>query len=380
MQERKNIFTVLYRRLKRPGVSGEIAGFVSHMISIGLILGVVWGVDHFYLQNLRSSRGNDAGAAFAAQDQAVSATEYPAIDLPLDEFNNDGESSIRRAFLLHTTFPTRPRQSISTYTVEAGDTIFSIANKFGLKTSSILWANSTELRDDPHNLRIGQKLNILPGDGAYYEWHTGDTLASIAEFYGVQPEVIINSPVNRIKNTNLTENDLEPGMALFIPGGKRDFVTWQVPRIPREDTTAGKVLGSGVCEPTIGGPVGKGSFIWPAKEHQISGYPYAPDANHHGIDIFGNMGDPVFAADAGVSVYSGWNDWGLGNIIVLDHGNGWQTLYAQLGTLKMGCGQKVEQGDIIADMGISGDSQSVQLHFELMNDEFGRVNPSNLLP
>lgn len=380
MQQSNHILTALYRRLKRSGATGEIVGFVSHILSIGLILGVVWGVDHFYMQNLRSSQGNDAGASFTSQGAAVAVMDNPAIDLTVYEIKSDGDSSIRRAPQPHTTFPTRPRQSITLYTVEAGDTLFSIANKFGLKTSSILWANSIELRDDPHNLRVGQTLNILPGDGALYEWHSGDALASVAEFYGVQPADIINSPVNRKKNASLTENDLEPGLPLFIPGGKRDFVTWQVPRIPREDTEAGKVLGVDVCEATIGGPIGKGNFIWPAKEHQISGYPYAPDANHHGIDIFGNSGDPVFAADAGVSVYSGWNDWGLGNILILDHGNGWQTLYAQLGLLKMGCGQKVEQGDPIAEMGMSGDSQSVQLHFELMNDEFGRVNPLNLLP
>jgi murein DD-endopeptidase MepM/ murein hydrolase activator NlpD len=380
MAEKHTIWSILFRRLGRMGVKEEIAGIASHVLSIGLILAVVWGVDHFYLQILRSTQGNDAGAAYAAQDQVSLNEDYPAPELPVIEALADDESSIRRASLPHTSFPTRPRRTITSYTVEEGDHLFSIAEKFSLHASSILWANNTTLRDDPHNLRAGQKLIILAGDGAYYEWHTGDSLASVAEFYGVLPADIINSPANRLHNAPLTENELESGMGLFIPGGKRDFVTWQIPRITRQDTDAAQVLGRGTCAALDSGPIGEGSFVWPTLDHQISGYPFAPQANHYGIDIYGNPGDPVYATDAGVSVYSGWNDWGLGNIIVLDHGNGWQSLYAQLGVLKIGCGQMVNQGDVIAEMGISGNSESVQLHFELMNDEFGRTNPVNLLP
>ena len=380
MAEKSTLWANLFKWLGRKAVMEEITGIASHVLSIGLILGVVWGVDHFYLQFLRSTQDNDVGAASARQNQTSLDEIHPAPEMPVIQVLSDGDSSIRRASLPHTSFPTRARRTITSYTVEEGDHLFSIADKFSLNASSILWANNTTLRDDPHNLRVGQKLIILPGDGAYYEWHAGDSLASVAEFYGVLPADIINSPANRLHNAPLTENELESGMGLFIPAGKRDFVTWQIPRITREDPDAAQVLGRGTCAALDGGPIGEGSFIWPTLDHQISGYPYAPQANHYGIDLYGNQGDPVYAADAGVSVYSGWNDWGLGNIIVLDHGNGWQSLYAQLGTLNMGCGQMVNQGDIIAEMGISGNSENVQMHFELMNDEFGRVNPVNLLP
>lgn len=359
-----------------------IPGLISHAFSIALILAVVWGVDHFYLENIRMIQTSADETVYASEDSVYLVAEEPEIvfDMPAATLQTDDGSTIRRASVPHTTFPTRPRRKIITYTVEASDDLFSIAQKFGLNVSSILWANNSTLRDDPHNLRPGQLLNILPGDGAYYEWHTGDSLSSVAEFYGVLPADIINSPVNRIQNVSITEQDLASGMALYIPGGKRDFVTWQVPRVTRLDPEAAKVLGKATCPAVIGGPVGTGSFQWPAQNRVISGYGYFPDANHFGIDIYGAQGDAVYAADAGVSVYTGWNDWGLGNIILLDHGNGWQSLYAQLGALKMGCGQMVNQGDIIAEMGTSGNSTHVQVHFELMNDEFGRVNPSNLLP
>ncbi len=82
---------------------------------------------------------------------------------------------------------------------------------------------------------------------------------------------------------------------------------------------------------------------------------------------------------SGVVVYAGWNDWGYGYVIVLDHGNGWQTLYAHLSTVNVVCGQSVYQGDVIGAMGSTGNSTGAHLHFEIMHDEYGKVNPHNFL-
>jgi murein DD-endopeptidase MepM/ murein hydrolase activator NlpD len=86
------------------------------------------------------------------------------------------------------------------------------------------------------------------------------------------------------------------------------------------------------------GPIGSEAFVWPTSETFISGYEFSPEVNHWGIDIGGDLGNPIYAADAGVVVYAGWNDWGYGNVIVLDHGNGWQTLYAHLSEVYVNCG------------------------------------------
>ena len=78
-------------------------------------------------------------------------------------------------------------------------------------------------------------------------------------------------------------------------------------------------------------------------------------------------------------VYAGWNDWGYGYVIVLDHGNGWQSLYAHLSAINVGCGQSVYQGGVIGAMGCTGNCTGSHLHFELMNDAYGKVNPLNYL-
>jgi murein DD-endopeptidase MepM/ murein hydrolase activator NlpD len=166
---------------------------------------------------------------------------------------------------------------------------------------------------------------------------------------------------------------------LIVPGGRRDFISWSAPRITRSDPAVASIMGPGACGEIMEGPVGIGAFIWPTVEHYLSGYDYSPETNHHGIDIAGGIGNGIYAADAGVVVYAGWNDWGYGNVIVIDHGNGWQTLYAHLDTLTVGCGLPVNQGDLIGGMGSTGNSSGPHLHFEMLSDEYGKVNPWNFI-
>ena len=78
-------------------------------------------------------------------------------------------------------------------------------------------------------------------------------------------------------------------------------------------------------------------------------------------------------------VYSGWNDWGYGNVVVIDHGNGWQTLYAHLNVIYAGCGASVSQGAVIGGLGSTGRSSGPHLHFEIMNAAGTRVNPHSFV-
>jgi murein DD-endopeptidase MepM/ murein hydrolase activator NlpD len=125
--------------------------------------------------------------------------------------------------------------------------------------------------------------------------------------------------------------------------------------------------------------MGSLTFIWPTTERYLSGYDYSPETNHFGIDIAGDLGNPIFAADHGVVVYAGWNDYGYGEMIVIDHGSGWQTLYGHLNQVNVVCGQEVYQGDTIGLMGSTGKSTGPHLHFEMRSDKFGRVNPWDFL-
>ena len=128
----------------------------------------------------------------------------------------------------------KQRTEVITYTVQQGDTIFEIAAKFQLKPETILWGNYETLAGDPHLLKPGMELNILPVDGVYFEWKEGDNLNEVASQFGVRPEDIIDWPGNHLKAETLgdwSRPNIKPGAMLVIPGGRREFVTWSTPRL-----------------------------------------------------------------------------------------------------------------------------------------------------
>jgi murein DD-endopeptidase MepM/ murein hydrolase activator NlpD len=274
----------------------------------------------------------------------------------------------------YTLMPTRGRSGVITYTVKAGDTLFGIADNFGLQPETVLWGNYFVLKDDPHLLFPNQVLNILPVDGTYHFVNADDTLAKIATFYKVEPEAIVDWSTN-----DLDPNDpvLRPGTYLVVPGGQRELAVWQVPTISRTDTPETAGTNFGQCPGGYSGAVGTGYFVWPANNHFLSGYDFT--AIHHGIDIKAKLGDPLYAADSGVIVYAGPNAYGYGNLIVIDHGNGWQTVYGHLSQWNVACGQSVSQGNLIGLAGSTGNSSGPHLHFEVRY-RGSYVNPWTVLP
>ncbi len=284
----------------------------------------------------------------------------------------------------YTQIPSRERRGVITYTVQAGDTLFGIANQFGLRPESILWANYDALQDNPHLLTPGMDLAIPPVNGIVYTVQAGDTVDSIAEKYKVTSDAIYNDGFqwNQLK----PGDPLPEGMSLIIPGGSRDFKPWALSaaeNAPQPSNSGYTGSGTVVARASVGfcanitGGGGTGTFIWPAPKHWISGNNYAPW--HPGIDIAANLGDPIYAADTGVVVYAGWNNWGYGNLVVLDHGNGWQTWYAHNSEIYVSCGQTVAQGSVISAAGSTGRSTGPHLHFETRFN--GTIpNPFNVLP
>lgn len=368
----------IWEGLLRLGL-GEIALRAGTVItSIILVLVVVWIMGNFYLKGeVKSDR--DVSAVAAPLPTSTATVSPPPFNLASLGLRIRG---ISRTAQLHTTLPSRTRFEITQYVVQSGDTIIGIAEKHGLKPQTILWGNFDTLADDPHRLQPDQKLNILPVDGVLYEWHAGDGLNGVAKFFGVTPEDIINWPGNGLDGETIgdfSNPNIEPGTKVFVPGGERDFISWSAPLISRTDPASAKIFGPGFCGTIMDGYIGGGTFVWPSTERYLSGYDFSPSTNHWGIDIAGDLGNPIYAADSGVVVYAGWNDWGYGNAVVIDHGNGWQTLYAHLSQLYVGCGNSVSQGATIAAMGSTGRSTGPHLHFELMNTSRIRVNPWDFL-
>jgi len=373
-----------WESLTRAGLGETVFRLGTSLLSIAVILVVVWGLRVFYLY-LSSSPElvAPAQAALAAPLPSPTPTLVPPQLPPYPETIDLLVTGVGRLAQIHTTIPDRPRTEVITYTIQKGDTIFGIAANFGLQPETILWGNTYTLADDPHNLRIGMELLILPKDGVYHKWSAGEGLNGVAKGYGVQPEDIINWPGNRLSPETVgdfSHPNIKPGTMLFVPGGRRAYVTWSAPRISRDNPGVARLFGPGFCGTIVDGAMGSGSFIWPTNAHFLSGYDYSPSTNHFGIDIDGETGDPIYASDNGVIVYAGWNTHGYGNVVVIDHGAGWQTLYAHLSVIGVICGQSVLQGDVIGSMGSTGNSTGSHLHFEMMSEKYGKVNPWNYLP
>lgn len=345
------------------------------ILSVILLTVVIWLVRLFYAQQPQAEN------VVSALDAVPTAPVSGVASLPQQGLASF--EGIPRLAQVHTTIPSRPRQEVVKYKVVEGDTIFGIAEKFGLEPETVLWGNYYTLLDDPHALQPGQELNILPVNGTYHEWQQGEGLNGISSYYGVKPEDIINFPANHLDIATIGDfanPNIEPGTWLIVPNGRRQFASWSAPLgVTRENPAYARVLGPGACDAVSGGAVGYGTFIWPANKHYLSGFDYTPNANHWGIDIAGNEGEAVYATDAGVIVYAGWNNYGYGNMILVDHGGGFQSLYAHLSGLNVVCGQSVGQGDVIGAIGSTGRSSGAHLHLEIMTSSY-KINPWDVLP
>jgi murein DD-endopeptidase MepM/ murein hydrolase activator NlpD len=289
--------------------------------------------------------------------QAASSLQLPSAFVVAKSLNTEGEILVRAA-VPHTIIPERPRDEITHYAVQSGDTIFGIAAQFGLAPETIMWANGRFVEDNPDLLRVGQELVILPVDGVYHQVGGKDTLEAIASAYKVDPAAIINYPLNNLDPEN---PQITAGQWLVVPGGTKPYVARTVVAysgpIPAEASK------------------GTGIFGWPVAGQITQGY----WDRHRAIDIGSWQGAPVLAADSGYVVAAGWDDSGYGRTVVIDHGNGFQTLYAHLQVYYVDVGASVAKGQQIGEVGSTGNSTGPHLHLELRQGGVQR-NPLGFLP
>jgi hypothetical protein len=301
-------------------------------------------------------------------------TDSPSVVLP-DFVAQNEIPAISRQTSLHTIIPNRPGEEVRDYTVAQGDSVFEIASKFSIKPETLLWANYDLLNDNPDMISVDMPLKVPPVDGVLYQWKEGDTVDSVAASFEADPQAILSFPGN---NIDLTNPVVQPGTWVMVPGGHREFRQWIIPVIPRGRAGVSRELyGAGACEGSFDGAYGTGGFIWPAGNHVISGNDYW--SGHLGVDIGAGEGAPIYAADSGVVVFAGWANGGYGNMVMIDHGNGYQTLYAHMSQVVAGCGRSVSQGQTIGYSGSTGNSTGAHLHFEVRY-EGGFVSPWYVLP
>jgi len=272
------------------------------------------------------------------------------------------QTVLERAGLVRTVEGDYPDWETRSYSVEAGDTLSGIAARYGLDMRTVLWANDTLVRS-PDSLSIGQELVILPLDGAYHTVAAGDTMQSIADKYKVEPSAILNYGGNDIDDPE----HLVVGARIIVPGAELPDLPAKVITLPNQERTYTAL----VANPQAG----SGSMIWP-----VGGYISQGVTSYHAaIDIAGDRGDSVVATDDGTVVLVSWMRTSYGYHVIVDHGNGLETLYAHLDGINVEVGQNVSKGDVLGVRGNTGRSTGPHLHFEVRSGGV-RQNPFSYLP
>lgn len=325
----------------------------------------------------------DPGAARPRTPPAQSGSGVSGVGLPPTLSKPVNSVSISRQLALKTDVSLQTSTKPTTYRVQVGDNLSSIGKQYNVKPESIVYSNQATLADNPMNLTPGMVLTIPPVDGLVYTWQQGDTLDKVADEFKsdlngdkvvdqkdaqILKDAILSFPGNGL---DLTDPVIKTGQVIVIPGGRRELIAWLdfVPTYSRGSGTATTELAGG-CP---GGGAGSPPSLWPTSgSRTISGNDFGP--NHLGIDITAYEGTPVLAAGAGTVVYAGWSPYGYGNVVQLDNGGGWATVYAHLDQINVKQCEYVGQGYVIGLSGSTGDSTGPHLHFEV------RLNGTALSP
>ena len=268
------------------------------------------------------------------------------------------------------------------YQVEEGDTVSSIASRFGMDAQYIV-ANNAEIHDSDF-LTLGQSIIVPAGNGILHEIRFGETLSDIATRYDVDVEAITEFGANRI----LTADDIAESQVVFVPGGQPLPIAVEAP--VAEEAPDAAVGGDPEAEVTqepaasggsaaAPGPASSAGLIWPIygpiSSYYGAGHPLGID-----IDGFNLAGAAVVAATSGTVIFAGGNaccSYGL--YVVIRSDDGIETLYAHLNSITVSEGESVSQGEQVGVIGSTGYSTGRHLHFEVI-DNGVRRSPTAYLP
>jgi len=205
---------------------------------------------------------------------------------------------------------------------------------------------------------------------------SGDTVLSVAQRYGMTVSDLLRL------NPGVEMASLTPGIQLRVahsapmrahmllalrPTGSGALSWPDLPNLPQ--VPQAPLPGSGA-----------GDYIWPTQGVFSSGYGWRWGRMHKGIDLANSTGTPIVAAKEGRVSFAGWHDGGYGYLVEISHADGSTTRYAHNSRLLVGQGQEVRQGEVISQMGSTGNSTGPHLHFEIIAPGMGAMNPLNFLP
>ena len=249
------------------------------------------------------------------------------------------------------------------YTVRKGDTLSRIAYQFGQTWRDLVdWNNLA----NPNDIKVGQQLRVVPPEGARVA-SVPDSGMEVRSLDSNAPPASQSTPAPRL-----------PGGLKSGPlGNKVPYSEQALADMQRGDANPPRV--QEVIKRPDGAPAGTPTppaslrFIWPTEGKLLNGF----DAARKGIDIAGQMGQPILSVGDGTVLYAK-NMRGYGNLVIIDHQEGVVSAYAHNKTILVKEGQTVSRGQQIAEMG-NTDTDAVKLHFEIR--QLGKpVDPTGFLP
>jgi len=311
-----------------------VTGFEDIVITETEIVEIITPSDYFQLAGLVTPM-DGSNAQISEEDEIVTSESSAALIRPSLA---GGGGSIIGQF----------RDDVIYYTVEGGDTVSTIAEKFGISINTVLWENKLNTKS---TIKPGQKLTILPQSGLSHQVGSNETLQEIADEFEVD--------INEIMEFNQLADAaaIEKNQILIIPGGTKND---PLPPAPTYSSGTSSYAYSNI--PPSATYSGSSNLIWPVTSRRISQY-YR--WGHLAIDISGNYDSPLYASAAGVVESSGWGS-GYGNRVIINHGNGMKTLYGHASKLFVKAGDYVSQGQTIAMMGCTGWCTGTHIHFEVI--------------
>jgi LysM repeat protein len=356
--------SILWQRLRLLGQDEAIVSRYSTHIAVFMLAVVAITISQLHLpqntlQTLKPFTLNLT--PMKSVDITTETEQAEALTLPSQLASPDSGIFFRSA-VPHIVAPIPPREDIAQYTIQKNDTVYGIAYKFNITPETLVWSNPV-LEENPHWLQVGQAINILPFDGIYHQVGGNDTIEGIAATYKVNPDAIIYSPLNEIDQDDPI---IEVGQWIVVPGGSKPFIPPKV----RSVVSYGY---SGT--PPANAPVGSGIMTWPVTGRISQGY----YGYHPALDIESPIGAAVASVDSGFVIAAGWDDTGYGYHVVIDHGNGLQSMYAHLQSYSIEVGDVVRAGQTIGAVGMSGRSSGPHLHVEIRQGTI-QLNPAMFLP
>ncbi len=298
------------------------------------------------------------GGTFTAVSMGYSTDYIASYSLPGDVLVSDEDG-----YLIKVNPQTNDSNRIgmtdfAVHTIEDGESLSVIAARYGVDVETIMWENNLS---NANTIRAGQKLLVPPVDGVSYQVASGDSLEKIATKYKITSESII-------AQNALDSESVYKGQDLFLPGAEKIMPVNTIAADYKASSISRDVDYSSVSSSSDTPVVGK-IFIYPTIGTITQGY----HAGHYAIDIADSSKPPVWAAGGGTVTKVSTGTWGggYGNHIIIDHGNGLETLYAHLDSVNVYEGQWVNQGDVIGIMGNTGRVYGVtgiHLHWEVIQD------------